>query len=77
MTLYTAKMKPRDSNEVIAQALASDHECKEAVMQGRYKNNPEFVFRVKPIIKGKATNVYVIKIEDSLKVDGVARAYEK
>ena len=53
MTLYTAKMKAKDRNEVIASTLASDYNCKEAVKFGKFNNKPEFVLKVKPMIKGK------------------------
>lgn len=74
MTLYTSKMKAKESNDLIASTLSQDYDCKGAIMK---KTNSEFVYRVKFNYRSKATVVYVISIGETVKLDAISRAYEK
>ena len=74
MTLYTSKLKPRESNEFIANTLSQDASSKSAALKRELN---EFVYRVKFNFKSKATIVYIICTGEPQKIDAISRAYDR
>lgn len=64
MTLYSAKLKAKDSIELIAQSLAVDQETKSAVKSKH--DLQEFAKKIVMNFRGKDTQVYVICVANTL-----------